>query len=197
MIRILKLTTAILSAVWLVLIPVFAAAQVAAEGPSDAAQANNPLADITAFNIQNYYIDEFTGPGTESGNQFVLRFAQPFELGDTNWLLRASLPYNSFPIGPGGSTNRIGMCSNGYIWLDGTTTTADYTPSSSELVVQQPRLAPCWVDLNPASGGSCHIDSLGSSVVVTWLNLPEYPNAGSNSMQRPACRSMSRALRES
>ncbi len=69
-----------------------------------AAQANNPLADITAFNIQNYYIDEFTGPGTESGNQFVLRFAQPFNLGDTNWLLRASLPYNSFPVGPGGST---------------------------------------------------------------------------------------------
>ena len=76
----------------------------AEQGAAAAAQANNPLADITAFNIQNYYIDEFTGPGTESGNQFVLRFAQPFQLGDTNWLLRASLPYNSFPIGPGSST---------------------------------------------------------------------------------------------
>ncbi len=70
----------------------------------DAAQANNPLADITAFNIQNYYTDEFTGIPGESGNQFVLRYAQPVSIGDTNWLIRASLPYNSFPFGPGGST---------------------------------------------------------------------------------------------
>lgn len=27
-----------------------------------AAQANNPLADIKAFNIQNYYMGAFTGP---------------------------------------------------------------------------------------------------------------------------------------
>ncbi|MDJ0994933.1 MAG: hypothetical protein QNI90_15250 [Dinoroseobacter sp.] len=70
----------------------------------DAAQANNPLANITAFNIQNYYIDEFTGIPGESGNQFVLRYAQPVSIGNTNWLIRASLPYNSFPFGPGGST---------------------------------------------------------------------------------------------
>lgn len=76
-------------------------AQSAAEA---AAQANNPLADITAFNIQNYYIDEFTGPGDRSGNQLVLRFAQPVTIGESNWLIRASLPYNSFPVGAGGST---------------------------------------------------------------------------------------------
>ncbi|WP_425045084.1 hypothetical protein [Primorskyibacter sp. S87] len=75
----------------------------AQSGADASAQANNPLADITAFNIQNYFIDEFTGPGTESGNQFVLRFAQPFSLGNSKWLLRASLPFNSFPVGPGGS----------------------------------------------------------------------------------------------
>lgn len=70
----------------------------------DSAQANNPLANFTAFNVQNYYIDEFTGPGDEDGNQFVLRYAKPLSFGNTNWLLRASLPYNSFPVGPGGST---------------------------------------------------------------------------------------------
>lgn len=32
-----------------------------------------PLADIKAFNIQNYYIGAFTGPGNATGNQFVLR----------------------------------------------------------------------------------------------------------------------------
>ncbi len=73
------------------------------------AQANNPLADITAFNIQNYYIDEFTGPGNQSGNQFVLRYAKPVQWGNSKWLIRASLPYNSFPVGTGGSTvNGIG-----------------------------------------------------------------------------------------
>lgn len=74
-----------------------------------AAQANNPLADITAFNIQNYYISEFTGPGNQSGNQFVLRYAKPVTIGNSNWLIRASLPYNSFPVGTGGSTvNGVG-----------------------------------------------------------------------------------------
>ncbi len=82
-----------------------AALPVSAQSSSDdAAQANNPLANFTAFNIQNYYIDEFTGPGDEDGNQLVLRYAQPFSIGNSNWLLRASLPYNSFPVGPGGST---------------------------------------------------------------------------------------------
>lgn len=71
---------------------------------SDAAQANNPLADITAFNIQNYYFGELTGPGDSTGNQFVLRYAKPVSIGDTNWLIRASLPYNSLPVGTGGQT---------------------------------------------------------------------------------------------
>ena len=74
------------------------------------ADANNPLASVTAFNIQNYYIGSFTGlPDDVDGNQFVLRYAQPLQIGDTNWLLRASLPYNSFPVGPGASSvNGIG-----------------------------------------------------------------------------------------
>lgn len=71
---------------------------------SDAAQANNPLADITAFNIQNYYFGEFTGPSDATGNQLVLRYAKPVTIGDSNWLIRASLPYNSLPVGTGGQT---------------------------------------------------------------------------------------------
>ncbi|WP_282119858.1 hypothetical protein [Ruegeria atlantica] len=71
---------------------------------SDAAQANNPLADITAFNIQNYYIGDFTGPANATGNQFVLRYAKPVTLGSSNWLIRASLPFNSLPVGTDGQT---------------------------------------------------------------------------------------------
>lgn len=71
---------------------------------SDSAQANNPLADITAFNIQNYYFGEFTGTGGADGNQLVLRYAKPVSIGNSNWLIRASLPYNTLPAGPGGSS---------------------------------------------------------------------------------------------
>jgi len=65
-----------------------------------AAQANNPLANMTAFNLHNYYIGEHTG-SDESADTFWLRYAQPFKLGG-DWLMRASLPINSFPTLPDG-----------------------------------------------------------------------------------------------
>jgi hypothetical protein len=75
-----------------------------AEGGSDAAaQANNPLANNTAFNLQNYYIGELTD-SDDSANQFWFRFAKPFTVGNSDWLLRASLPINSFPVAPSGNT---------------------------------------------------------------------------------------------
>ncbi len=72
----------------------------AADDATLAAQANNPLANMTAFNLHNYYIGEQTGSG-ESANQFWLRYAKPFKLGG-DWLMRASLPINSFPTLPYG-----------------------------------------------------------------------------------------------
>ena len=66
---------------------------------SAAVQANNPLANFTAFNLHNYYIGELTDPDKDA-NQFWLRFAKPFSVGKTNWLLRASLPINTFPVPP-------------------------------------------------------------------------------------------------
>lgn len=68
---------------------------------NSAAQANNPLADLTAFNIQNYYIGNLTGlpeGRDESANSLVFRYANPISFtGEDDWLLRASLPVNSFP----------------------------------------------------------------------------------------------------
>lgn len=66
-----------------------------------AAQANNPLANMTAFNLHNYYIGETTGSGDDA-NQFWMRYVKPFVVGDSTWLLRASLPVNSFPSPPDG-----------------------------------------------------------------------------------------------
>jgi hypothetical protein len=74
----------------------------AAEQPAadDVAQANNPLANYTAFNLHNYYIGEFTDTGGKSGDQFWMRYARPFSIAQTKWLMRASLPVNSFPVAP-------------------------------------------------------------------------------------------------
>ncbi|GAB4146877.1 MAG: hypothetical protein Fur0037_14960 [Planctomycetota bacterium] len=90
-----------------------------------------------------------------------------------------SMPF-SFPYA-GGSTNVIRMCSNGYVWLNGTSTTADYTPSASELVSQPARLCPYWMDLNPAAGGTTHydVDPSGTAVYLTWLAVPEYGSSSS------------------
>lgn len=73
-----------------------------AEGGGDAAaQANNPLANMTALNFQDYYIGRITETD-QDGNQFWVRFAKPFEVAGTNWLMRASLPVNSFPVAKDG-----------------------------------------------------------------------------------------------
>lgn len=66
----------------------------------DVAQANNPLANFTAFNVHNYYIGELTD-SDEDANQFWMRYARPFTVGQTNWLMRASLPVNTYPVPPG------------------------------------------------------------------------------------------------
>lgn len=72
-------------------------------GGDAAAQANNPLANTTAVNFHNYYIGEFTGVD-EDGNQFILRAAQPFKLGETQWIARRTLPTNTYPTADGHTT---------------------------------------------------------------------------------------------
>ncbi|VVS92604.1 hypothetical protein [Desulfoluna spongiiphila] len=76
--------------------------QAEASDASAEAQANNPLANMKAFNLQNYYIGKLT-ESDEDANQFVVRYAQPISIGDTSWLMRASLPINTFPTPPNGS----------------------------------------------------------------------------------------------
>ena len=63
-----------------------------------AAQANNPLANLKTFNLHNYYISELSGTD-ESANQFWLRYAQPLSTPIGSWLIRASLPVSRLPVG--------------------------------------------------------------------------------------------------
>ena len=59
------------------------------------ANANNPLANMVAFNVQNYHYSELYGTD-ESANTAWLRYAQPFG----KWLMRASLPISTVPWVP-------------------------------------------------------------------------------------------------
>ena len=67
---------------------------------TDVAQANNPLLQAKAFNLHDYYIGDLTDMD-EDANQFWMRFAMPFSIGDTKWLMRASLlAVNTVPAPP-------------------------------------------------------------------------------------------------
>ncbi|MFY9345133.1 MAG: trypsin-like peptidase domain-containing protein [Planctomycetota bacterium] len=86
---------------------------------------------------------------------------------------------------PGGSTTQVRMCSNGYVWLNGTSTVADYQPTIAALVAGPARLAPLWMDLNPTAGGTCHydVDASNTAVYFTWNNVPHYNTTVGNSCQ--------------
>jgi hypothetical protein len=83
-----------LFAVTIVALP--AVAQDSEEEAKALANANNPLANMVAFNIQNYYYASLYGTD-ETANTAWLRYAQPFG----KWLMRASLPIATVPAGIG------------------------------------------------------------------------------------------------
>jgi hypothetical protein len=70
-------------------------------------QANNPLANSTAINFQNQYTGALTG-SDNTANQVFLRFAQPFQALGGKWLMRATLPVNTFPQPSGKDITGIG-----------------------------------------------------------------------------------------
>ena len=89
---------------------------------------------------------------------------------------------------PGGATTQVRMCSNGYLWLNGTSTVADFQPTVTTLVAGPARLAPLWMDLNPQQGGSCHydVDPSNTAVYFTWNAVPHFTSgaaAAGNSCQ--------------
>ena len=55
---------------------------------------------MTALNFQDYYIGRITETD-QDGNQFWVRFAKPFEVAGTNWLMRASPAGQQFSRGDG------------------------------------------------------------------------------------------------
>jgi hypothetical protein len=72
-----------------------AAAETPPKEPSDndLAQANNPLANFVAFNIQNYWVPELYGLPDDTANTLWLRGVVPVG----RWIIRASAPVPTRP----------------------------------------------------------------------------------------------------
>jgi hypothetical protein len=82
-----------------------------------------------------------------------------------------ALPY------PGGSTTSIYVCSNGFLWLaPPAVPDNDSQPDSGRLVGLGPRLAPFWHDLLPTAANNVYfdVDPNGTTVYVTWNDVPSY-----------------------
>mgnify|MGYP003578769388 CR=1 FL=1 len=77
---------------------------------SSAAQANNPLANMTALNFHNYYMPVLNeAPDDAYMNTAWIRFAKPLSAG--KFLLRVSAPLNTVALPESGivsSTNWLG-----------------------------------------------------------------------------------------
>jgi subtilisin family serine protease len=90
---------------------------------------------------------------------------------------------------PGGSTNQIRICSNGFIYLNGTGSSASFTPTVQDALTGGPRLFPAWTDLLPDGATNTNnvfydVDAPNNRVLITWRNVPEFGQTGtSNTLQ--------------
>ncbi len=93
-------------------------------------------------------------------------------IGDDELTLPVTLPFTlNFP---GGSTQDIQVCSNGFVYLDTTSTSTSAAGSNAGLLTFGPRLAPMWNDLDPSAGGAVYVDvdPVTNAVYVTWDQVP-------------------------
>jgi hypothetical protein len=116
-------------------------------------------------------------------NAWFTPVAANLALGDDALSAALTLPF-AFPF-PGGATTQVRMCSNGFVWINGTSTAAEYQPTAALLVGAASRLAPLWMDLNPAAGGTCHFDVApgNAAVYLTWNGVPHYGSTAGNTVQ--------------
>jgi hypothetical protein len=80
----------------------------------------------------------------------------------------------------GESYNSLFICSNGRVTFGSGST--DYTESISEHF-ELAGISMLWDDLNPSSGGTVRFAEYSDRSVVTFNNVPEYSNSGSNTFQ--------------
>ena len=132
-----------------------------------------------AVAVSTYPDLEFRGAGSESG-RYVLsietiegRLISMRDEGSYEHGLGAF----EFPF-QGRLWNRVYVNSNGFVSFG--RAHIDHTESVSEFRLGAPRIAALWDDLNPGLRGRITILERPDSLSVTWKDVPEYPDVGSN-----------------
>ncbi|MCR9245250.1 MAG: hypothetical protein NXI31_09475 [bacterium] len=80
----------------------------------------------------------------------------------------------------GNTLTTIDMVSNGWFWM-APNTSNDFSPSIGEFVSLEPRIAPCWMDLNPSAatgGGTVYWTETANFAMGTWEDVPTFGNTG-------------------
>jgi hypothetical protein len=86
-----------------------------------------------------------------------------------------ALPY------PGGSTNSLWVCSNGFVSAGGNSTS--YDPSVGELLSGTPRWCAAWHDFNPSAGGQVRVESTPAVVRITYNAVANFSGGGTATFQ--------------
>lgn len=101
---------------------------------------------------------------------------------DSIALLTLPLPFPHL----GGTATTVTASSNGFLWLDNNGDSGCCVGSSARFLSDPtPRIAPCWMDLNPSLGGGVYadLDPATGEFVVTWSQVPEFANSNVMNMQ--------------
>ena len=121
---------------------------------------------------------ELTGAGGSGGRYVLDMFASDgilLNLGDDDSEevgLGFSFPYQ------GGSYTSVFVNSNGNLTFGSGDT--DFSESVSELLSDQPRIAPLWDDLSPNQGGIVRVKYGAGSAIVSFVDVPEFFSATTN-----------------
>jgi hypothetical protein len=82
---------------------------------------------------------------------------------------------------------QICVCSNGYVWLGGTSDTGgDFSPTEAELRNGAPRICPLWSDFNPSATGSGQVyfdNATPGFAKVTWAGVYAFGATTPNDIQ--------------
>ncbi len=134
------------------------------------------------FDLQNsswtftYAAGQYTlvpGAGTWINPTGAQGFADDTE---NNYSLSHSLPH------PGGTTNTLRVCSNGWVTSGASPSGSNYSPTVAKFLPIE-MWCGLWRDLNPANGGDVYFASNSQRTVVSWVGIPNYSNSGSNTFQ--------------
>jgi hypothetical protein len=84
------------------------------------------------------------------------------------------LPF-AFP-NPGGVCTIAGFCSNGFVWLDNFNNAAPASPFVPAFLMDGPRIAALWTDLDLTAFGTAYFDATPTVAHFTWVDAADFSN---------------------